>query len=192
MELFVSTEGVGKFYALTQIAYTPISMVGAMFLSFLVPILFNRAGDATDLIRVRNTQNLILKAAVLGVGLTLVMAVLGHIFHASIFQLFVSAEYREMSVFVPYVVIAAGLLQVSQTIANIVVVENRTKAFLPLAIIGNTLVSIMNLAFTNLWGVEGLISGMLIGAIIHLVWMIQIVRTHVKRTDTALSNVAVV
>lgn len=59
LELFTSSRDVGNFYALTQITYTPISMTAAMLLSFLTPILFARAGGASDHDRLRGAQRVI-------------------------------------------------------------------------------------------------------------------------------------
>jgi O-antigen/teichoic acid export membrane protein len=181
LQLFASTYDVGRFYALTQIAYTPISMAGAMLLSFLIPILFARTGDATDLGRLKNTHRLILRIALCGFTCTVALALSTFAVHDLVFRLFVAEEYRSMSAFMPYVVFSAGILQVSQTIANIAVVENQTKRFLPLAIIGNSAVALMNLYFTRRWGISGLISGMLAGAVLHFGWMIVIVSKNVKK-----------
>ncbi len=180
LELFTTTNQLGQFYALTQIAYTPISLAGAMFLSFLSPILFAKAGDATDHERLINTHHIILRVAAVGLSFTVTIAIVSFIAHDLIFRLMVAADYRDMSIFMPYVVLAAGILQVSQTIANIVVIEKQTRRFLPLSIIGNGIVALMNLYFTSRWGIGGLITSMVAGATIHLLWMIQIVSANVK------------
>lgn len=180
LELFTTTSQLGQFYALTQIAYTPISMAGAMFLSFLIPTLFAKVGDATDRDRLRNTHRIVLRVATVGMGFTLAIAIMSYIAHDFIFRLMVASDYRAMSMFMPYVVLAAGIEQVSQTIANIAVMENQTRRFLPLSIIGNGGVALMNLYFTSRWGVNGLIASMVAGATIHLAWIIKIVSTNVK------------
>ena len=181
LELFTMPGEVGYFYALTQIAYTPISMAGAMFLSFLTPILFARAGNATDHDRLRNTQRIVMHVAVVGLGFTLGVAVISHFIHDFIFRLMVASEYRHISIYMPYVILAAGILQVSQSIAVLVAIENQTSRFLPLAIIGNSAIALMNFYFTREWGIDGLITSMVVGATIHLTWMILIVFKNVER-----------
>lgn len=185
LELFSTTSQVGQFYALTQIAYSPISMAGAMFLSFLIPIFFARVGDATDHHRLRNTQRIILRVAAVGLCFTVSIAIASFFAHEFIFRLLVAPGYRTMSMYMPYVVLAAGVLQVSQTIANIVAIENKTRMFLPLSIVGNGGVALMNLYFASRWGVEGLIASMLTGAVIHLAWMIRIVYANIKNGRNA-------
>lgn len=181
LELFATTGEVGKFYALTQIAYTPISMAGAMVLSFLTPIVFARAGNATDHGRIRDTHLIIMRVAVVGLGLTLLIAVISLFTHEIVFQLMVASSYRGISLYMPHVILAAGILQVSQSLLLLVTIENQTRKILPLAIIGNSITAIMNLYFTRQWGINGLIISMVAGASLHLVWVISIVSANVSR-----------
>lgn len=181
LELFATSGEVGHFYALTQIAYTPVSMAGAMFMSFLTPILFARAGAASDHDRLRNAHRVVIRVALVGLGLTLAVAVITHFIHDFIFRLMVAPEYRHISMYMPYVVLAAGILVVSQTLAVLVAIENQTRRFLPLAIIGNILIAATNFYFTHQWGIGGLIASMVVGSIIHLTWMVLIIFKNVNR-----------
>lgn len=181
LELFATTGEVGKFYALTQIAYTPICMGGAMVLSFLTPILFARVGNATDQDRIRDTHRIIMRVAAVGLGLTLSMAAIGVFAHELVFRLMVASSYRSISMYMPHVILAAGILQVSQSLLLLVTIENQTRKILPLAIIGNSITAIMNLYFTRRWGIDGLIISMVAGASLHLVWVISIVSGNVSR-----------
>lgn len=180
LELFATTGEVGQFYALTQIAYTPISMAGAMFLSLLTPILFARAGDASDCERLRNTYRVVIRVAGIGLGLTLAIAIASYFAHEVVFRLMVASEYRGNSLYMPYVILAAGVLQVSIAISLIVMVENKTNIFLPLSIFGNSSVALMNFYFTSLWGIDGLVASMVLGALLHIGWMALIVSRNVK------------
>jgi O-antigen/teichoic acid export membrane protein len=179
LELFSTTSQVGQFYALTQIAYSPISMAGAMFLSFLTPVLFARAGVGTDHDRLRNTQRVIIRIALIGFGFTLLIAGISFFIHDIIFRLLVATEYRQMSIYMPYVILSAGILQVSQTLGNILAIENKTIKFLRLSVIGNGGIAMLSIYFTSRWGIAGLITSMAIGATIHLIWMISIIYNNV-------------
>lgn len=181
LELFATTGEVGKFYALTQIAYTPISMAGAMFISFLTPILFARVGNATDLDRIRDTHRVIKLVAVVGLGVTLLISIISLFAHEIIFRLLVAPSYRGISMYIPHVILAAGILQISHSLTLFITIENQTKKILPLAVIGNSITAFMNLFFTRQWGIEGLILSMIAGASLHLVWVILIVSGNVNR-----------
>ncbi len=181
LELFASTREVGHFYALTQVAYAPVSVAGAMALSFITPILFARVGGASDEERIRGTQHLIMRLAAFGLGATLICSLVSVFAHETLFRLLVAAEYRGVSAYMPYVVLAAGILQVSQSVGVLVAIENETARILPLAVVGNALTAMMNLWFTREWGLSGLIVSMVAGAALHLTWMSAIASKNVFR-----------
>jgi len=175
LELFATTSEVGQFYGLTQIAYTPICMAGGMLLSFLTPILYARAGDARDVDRLRNTHRVVIRVAAFGLGMTIALAVASCFGHGIVFRLMVAPEYRGISMYMPFVVIAAGVLQVSQAMGSIILIRRKTSAMLPLAIWGQLYISAQNFLFVYFWGIPGLIFSMVIGALLHLGWMSAIV-----------------
>jgi len=181
LQLFASTGEVGQFYALTQVAYTPIGIAGGVALSFLTPIFFAKAGDARDTGRLRGTQSAIVRTAVAGLVLTLAFALLSVFVHRQVFGLLVAPEYRSISGYMPFVVLSAGILQVSIVTASILTVEKRTVELLPLAIYGNLVITVMNLTFTKFFGVNGLVASMVAGSLLHLVWMVLIALRRAKQ-----------
>lgn len=178
LELFVSTAGVGKFYALTQIAYSPISMAGGLFMSMLLPILYARAGDLGNHQRIANVRGIASKIASLGVGATFLLAGITFFWHEPIFKLLVAQQYLGISAYMPLVVISAGLLQSSMALGSILAAANKTKKVLPLAIYGQSIIIISNMVFTHLYGITGLLFSMIFGAGLHIIWMYSIVVKH--------------
>lgn len=178
LELFVSSADVGKFYALTQIAYTPIALAGSLFLSFITPILYLRVGDPKNHDRIIYVRSLAFKIAGLGIGATLLMVSVTTIAHETIFRLLVAKQYQEYSAFMPIVVIAAGLLQSSIALGSILTTSNQTNALLPLAIFGQAIIIVSNMISTQFFGINGLVYSMMGGACLHLIWMYHIVIRH--------------
>jgi len=176
LELFVSTAEVGKFYALTQIAYTPIVLAGSLFMSFMTPILYARVGDPRNHARVANVRLIVFRIAGIGLGATLLIAGIAVVTHDWVFRWLVAEQYREISALMPLIVIAAGLLQSSIALGTILATTNQTKLVLPLAICGQTIIIIANFLFAWEWGVNGLIMSMLGGAVLHFSWMFYIVQ----------------
>jgi O-antigen/teichoic acid export membrane protein len=175
LELFVSTDDVGKFYALTQIAYSPISMAGGMFMSLLTPILYARAGDGENHQRIANVRGIVFKLAALGVAATFFMAGITSFFHEDVFKILVAEQYHDMSVYMPSIVVASGLLQVSFALSIYITAQNKTKLFLLFNVVSNSIVIILNFIMTWLYGIEGLICSMIFGSLLHLLWMLRIV-----------------
>jgi O-antigen/teichoic acid export membrane protein len=181
LELFTTTGDVGHFYALTQIAYTPITVAAGMLMSFLTPILYTRAGAATDNDRLRTTHRVVIRVALFGFGFTLLLVSLSFFMHETIFRWLVTSDYRQISLYMPYVILAAGILSVSQALSVILTIENDTIRILPLAIIGNGSTAALNFYLTYQWGMKGLIAAMVIGALIHLTWMLKLVLKNIDR-----------
>ncbi len=175
LELFASTADVGKFYALTQIAYSPISMASGMFMTMLLPILYARAGDPGNHQRIANVRKIIFKIAAIGGVSTFLIAGIALSWHKKIFSLFVAEQYLDMSAYMPLTVLAAGLLQVSMAISIALTVKNKTRKFLSKDIFCNAIIATINLCVTWLYGLNGLLLGMLAGAILHLLWTTYIV-----------------
>lgn len=187
LEVFVSTDDVGKFYALTQIAYVPIVHAGSFFLSFLMPIMYSRIGDPKNKNRIENVLSIIIKIAVFGTFMTLLLSVFLFFTHGMIFELFVAEKYQGFSVYMPLLVIAAGFHQVSLSLSIYVLSQNKTRLFLRKDIIGNSIVVILNFIFTWAYGVVGLVLSMVIGAIIQLVWVVIIV-SNSKESNGSFEN----
>lgn len=187
LELFASTAEVGKFYALTQIAYTPISIAGSLLMSFLVPILYARAADPKNYESINNVRSVVFKITGLSVGGTLLLAGIAYFFHVKIFGLLVAKQYQTMSIFMPIVIIASGLLQSSISLGSILTTSNQTRAVLPLAVYGNMLIIITNLILTKYFGIMGLLISMVLSSMLHFSWMIYIIH-HVTMVRTFLGT----
>ena len=175
LELFTTTDNVGKFYALMQIGYTPISLGGGLILGFITPILFSKAGNLEHHDRVQNISQIVFKISIFGLSLTFVLSAISFFMHDKVFELFVAPKYRDVSIYMPLVILAAGLLQVSASLASIISVKNKTQLFLPLSLVGNSFIAFLNMYATYRWGLTGLAFSMVIGHSIHLTWMVVLV-----------------
>lgn len=176
LELFTSTEDVGKFFAFTQVAYTPITLAGSFFMSLIAPIVYARVGNPENKEHIHNLWILISKIALAGFICTLIAAFIAHFKHDIIFRILVAEKYRAYSASMPFIVMAAGLLQTSQILSLFVTSKNQTKSILPLAVYGQSIIIVLNFIGTYSFGINGLIATMFCGALLHLLWMIFIIR----------------
>ena len=175
LHLFSKPQDLGKFYALSQVMYSPFLIAGSLIMSFFIPILYKRASNLHDKVEIYKIRSLLLKIVIIGVGLTFVSSLAIFLLKQQIFKLFVAEEYRDISVYAPLVVISAGLLQSSIALGTMLSITNRTKMILPLAMYGQSIVIILNMAATYKYGLSGLIFSMVIGSVLHLAWMLQII-----------------
>lgn len=189
LQLFASTDEVGKFFALTQVAYSPIILASGMFMTFLTPILFARAGDPKNVERVQDVHQFVVRTTIAGLCITFFSALTAFFFHKPIFSLFAAPAYQDISLYMPLVVMAAGILVVSQQLAMTIFVKNETKRLLTQSLFGNGLATLLNLAFTAKWGVPGLMISMVLGSLIHLTWTTVIVlRSNRERNFSDVSR----
>jgi O-antigen/teichoic acid export membrane protein len=176
LEFYVSSDEVGKFYALTQVTYTPIALAGSLFMSFITPIIYSRVGDPEDQVQAENAKKFVFKMAGIGLGATLLAAIISGFAHEWMFRILVEKRYRDYSVFMPLVVLAAGFLQSSLLLGLYATSKNQTKIILPLAVYGQACIIGLNLASTYAFGVVGLMVTMVCGAVLHFFWMLWITR----------------
>lgn len=93
---------------LYQIGFYPISLATGMAVQFLAPILFQRAGDASDSVRAAGATRLGWRLTALALVLTVVAFIIVYLLHDLLFALLVAAEYRTVSHLLPWMVLAGG------------------------------------------------------------------------------------
>ena len=114
LQVFSQTRDVGYYTVLTQLSYMPIILLTGVMVQFLQPILFSRAGDGTDKLRVKYARQLNQQVIIGFIVLTLLGTGLAAVLHGRIFALFVAPEYRIVSSFMPWMVLSGGLFASSE------------------------------------------------------------------------------
>lgn len=175
--LFGTTQDVGFYAVVFQLGYTPIALLLGLFMTFLAPILFHRAGDATSVERNEDVHQIVWRItimALVGTGLA-VMAT--WVFHGWIFGLFVATEFRWISYLLPWVVLAGGIFAAGQMLSLKLMSEMKARALLSpkmaTAVVGIGL----NVAGSATAGVEGVVAAMVVYSTIYLAWIIVLARS---------------
>ena len=109
LEIFCSTNDVGRFAVLYQLGYVPIGFVLGLFVNLLYPLIYQKAGDATKRINNLYVGKLIWKITFVTLFSTSICTYFAYISHELLFKLLVSNEYREISIYFPLMIIAGGL-----------------------------------------------------------------------------------
>lgn len=173
LKLFATKADVGFYSVIFQIGFTPLMIAGGILMSLMMPIIFSRAGDGLDKQKVDLVAGSIIKFCLVAFLIVLLSTSIGAAFHNIIFRLLVAEQYRVYSHYLPSVILAGGLLQVSIFLSTIVLASSKTRILLPMNTIGNFLIAAINLIFTFLFGMIGLFVAMVIGSAIHLTWNIH-------------------
>jgi O-antigen/teichoic acid export membrane protein len=173
---FASTRSVGLYAVLYQIGYYPISMLTGLVLQLVAPILYGRAGDGSDAGRVSRAFRL--NAWLVGVALALaaVGTLLAALLHHWVFRLFVAPEYREVSRYLPWMVLAGGLFAAGQVAAQLLLTSLRARDLIAPKVVTALVGVALNLVGAYYWGMPGVLAGVVAYGLLHLAWIVFVGR----------------
>ena len=171
LEVFATTEDVGLYGVLYQLGYYPILLGIGMVAQFIGPILYQRAGDATDRDRVAGVSRSSWRLMAITLGVTS-LAFLGCLLlHEQIFRLLVAAEYAGVSHLLPWMMVAGGIFAAAQTVGLNLLSRMQTRAMMVAKIITAVIGVGLNFAGARGWGITGIVGAAVIFSVIHFVWL---------------------
>jgi O-antigen/teichoic acid export membrane protein len=171
LEGFASSADVGQYAILFQLGYSPIIMVTGMATTFLGPILFQRSGDATNIVRNTGVHHLTWKLTYLTLFFTGVAAFFTFLAHEWLFSILVAREYRSLSLLLPWIVLAGGLFAAGQTLSLKLMSEMRTGSIAIAKIVTALLGVGLNILGAMLAGLNGVIFALVAFSVSYLLWM---------------------
>lgn len=169
LEAFESTADVGRYAVIAQIGYFPIQTAITLLMTFLMPILYSRAGDATDQVRREGVDNVIKNVAMMGFCSTLLATLFTFVFHELIFEILVSENYRSISQYLPLMVLSGGIFGIALVISGRFFAFLSPSQMIP-ASIGSSIIGIIS-AFigTYYFSVLGAVFAMLLHSLAFLI-----------------------
>ncbi len=172
--VFQNTENVGLYSVLYQLGYSPIIILTTALVKVLAPILFEKAGDASNTNRMKVVKKYNTLLFLLSISITLISFVFVFFTHEIIFKVFVAASFNEISYLLPYVVLAAGFFATGQIITIYQLSQISSKHLLFPKIFTSIIGLVLNIFCAYLWGIKGIIFALIIYSLIYLLWMILI------------------
>ena len=170
--LFGTPQDVGFYAVLFQLGYTPIAILLGFSTTFLAPILFHRAGDASSSERNQNVHQIVWRitiTALIGTGLAVLTT---SIFHEWIFGLLVAAEFRWISHLLPWLVLAGGIFAAAQMLSLKLMSEMKAQELITPKIATAIMGIGLNMVGAAIAGVEGVVAAMVAFSTIYLAWII--------------------
>jgi O-antigen/teichoic acid export membrane protein len=172
LQAFVSTADVGQYAVLFQIGYTPVALVTTMAMTFLGPILYQRAGDAMDCARNTHVHRLGWQMAIISLLVTFFGVIFAFVMHEWIFRLLAAASYRKFSYLLPWLVLAGGLFAAGQILALKLMSEMKSVKMVSAKIFTALLGLSFNIYGASEAGVPGVVSALVAFSLVYLAWMI--------------------
>jgi O-antigen/teichoic acid export membrane protein len=171
LELFVSTQEVGRYVVLFQLGYSPMSIATGMAIQLLAPIFYQRAGDGSDSQRIANVNNLSWRLTGIFLGMTGTAFLVLFFFHTQVFRLFVANEYTSVSHLLPWMLLAGGVFAAGQTISLNLMSQMKPHTIVAARIITALLGIIMNFAGAYWYGTAGIVISGLIFSLSYFLWV---------------------
>ena len=176
LQAFASTTSVGLYAVLFQLGYYPVSMAAGSLVQLLSPILFDRAGDASDPRRMKSVNDTSGRLVAIVLGLAAATALMSAMAHRRLFELLVAEEYRHASYLLPPMVLAGGLFAAGQVAALPLLSEQRTQPLLAPKVLTAIAGIVLNALGAWWFGVPGVVGAGAVFSSAYLAWVLILVR----------------
>jgi O-antigen/teichoic acid export membrane protein len=173
---FTNKTDVGLYATLYQIGFIPISLIYGLLLQILSPIIYEKAGDCSDVDRVKQSRRLVTVILIIMAITTGLSAIGSMVLHNQIFKLLAAAEYRSVSEWLPLMVLYGGIFACAQAISLRQMTEFDTRALMAPKVVTCLIAVGLNYFGAYHYGLRGVVFGDIIFAAIYLCWMIAITR----------------
>ncbi len=181
LQFLTTSNEVGSYAVLYQLGYYPISLLTGMAIQFLLPILYQHAGDASNSERNAGVSRLSWQLTWLSLGVTGVAFIAALILHSEIFSILVAKEYRSISYLMPWMIISGGVFASGQTLASNLQAQMKTHEMMIAKIVTAIVGVVMNIAGAYFYGVAGVICAGLLFSTAYFAWMVVLVNFLDKR-----------
>jgi len=179
LEKFTSLQAVGQYAVVSQLGSAPMQAVVGLVTNLIGPILFQRAGDATNEIRNNSVRRLSWTITLLSLAVTMGGFFACYFFHHYIFQILVAEAYRSQSYLLPWLVLGGGFFSASQVLALQLQSELNTQGLVLPKVLTALLAAGCNGLGAMIWGIDGVVGAVVLVSLGSLAWMIILARKKV-------------
>jgi O-antigen/teichoic acid export membrane protein len=178
---FSTSNDVGLYVVVYQLGYYPISMVAGVIVQLITPVIFQRAGNADDIARIENVSNIVWLLTLSAFIFTVISFLFTFLYHDAIFSILLDEEYRRVSYLLPWMILAGGIFSVGQIITINIMSQMNT----PIMKTGKILTAVIGIALNCigalLWGINGLVAGVVVFSFIHFIWFYRLFKQQNER-----------
>jgi len=176
--LFTSNYEVGLYAVLYQLGYYPITILSGLMVQLIAPILYQRAGDASNAFRVQQVYTLNWRLTLITLFLTFVAVFAAAVFYNPLFSLLVAHEYHSVAWLLPWVVLSGGLFATSQSASLSLMSGSEARSLLTPKVVTAIVGVLLNFVGAAWHGIIGVVGANLIFSIGYLIWIFYLLRVH--------------
>jgi len=176
LQIFSTTHEVGNYAVLYQLGFYPISLITGMVMQFLIPILYQRAGDASDSTRVNSVNKLSWYLTWTTLGLTGLIFVVALLFHALIFKILVAEKYNSLSYLLPWMILTGGVFASGQSLASSLLAQMKTREMMVTTVVTALFGVALNFIGAYWYGVIGIVGSGVLFSMLYFICMVVLVK----------------
>ena len=174
LQLTDGAASVGKYSALYQVAYLPLVLASNALVQFISPIVFQRAGDASDKSRLREARGLGRRAVLVVVLGTVVLSLCVWLADDFLARLLLAESYRGVAWLFPIVALAGGLYAAGQVATQIPLAALSSGDLLAPKLGTAVFGSILNIIGAWFFGIVGVVFAITATSIVYLAWTLTL------------------
>ncbi len=189
--MFGSMGKVGLYSALYQVGYYPIILLYTFMAQLVTPVLFNRAGDASDERRMAQARRFNLQLLAATLASTAIATLFAYGFHGPIFSLLVSPAFGGVSGFLPVMVLSGGLFASGQIASLLIASGTETRRLIAPKIGTAVIGTLLNIGGAYFFGLAGVVWANVIFSLVYMLWVLWIalpIRVHGIRVSKFLKG----
>lgn len=186
LQAFSTPADVGLYTVLYQLGFAPAVLAHGLAVQLIAPIYFSRAGDGSNLSRLKEANLLIKKLLVVTAAVSFAGFFCCYFFHDFIFRLVTPNTYHEISYLLAPMFLAGGFFSAGQSLALLHMGGKDTKALLWPKISTAVAGVVFNVVGAILFGIVGVVWANVAFASSYLVWMYFASAKWIKSSKGAL------
>lgn len=183
LETFATTSEVGFYAVVFQLGYYPMTLLSGIFIQYLAPIFYQKAGDGTNEKRNSNVNGMTNQLTIFFLVVTLISFILAMFFNKEIFWILVAKEYWSVSYLLPWMLLSGGLFAASHSLALSMMSKMKTNSLSVITSVTSILGSLLNFIGAYLWGIDGVVMGGMAYSFFLFIWMIIFHKNQLKMPD---------
>lgn len=176
LRAFCTGEAVGIYGAAYQLGYYPVVLVGTAVSQLVMPVIFQKAGDGTDPLRLLASFRAITSLTRTAILVVLASALICTLVHGPFFGFFFGGAYLRAAPLWPVSVASGGLFVAGQFASAVPYALGKSRLLIvPFA--GTALIGIcLNFAGALLAGLEGVTCGVLLTSLLYFIGPVLVAR----------------
>ncbi len=171
LAMFVSATDVGLFAVLYQLGYYPIALLAEMLVTFVSPVLFQRAGDGGAAQRIADASALTRRATTGVLIMAAVTFLVTLVVHEWIFEVFVAKQYETASYLLPWLILSGGIFGAAQVLSIDRLSALDSKGLIAPKVITAIMGGLLNILGAYLYGLKGVVAASLLFSMIYFGWL---------------------